>query len=109
MLDLPRTGAPRLIEAVAEEYATLSPNRAIAALVPAFIVAQIGIQYGVPVSFNEIIISAIIGSGLAMEEGITNIDRRKVYFTVAAWIVSLVGAFLTTYVLVSVVGDAGVP
>lgn len=103
------TGAPRLIEAVAQEYATLSPNRAIAALVPAFIVAQIGIQYGIPVSFNEIIISAIIGSGLATEGGISNIDRRKVYFTVAAWIVSLVSAFLVTYLLVSVIGDIGIP
>lgn len=90
------TGAPRLIEAVAKEYATLSYSRSIAALIPAFIVAQIGIQYGVPVSFNEIIISAIIGSGLA-EGGAGDVSPRKLYLTIAAWIASLVGAFTVTY------------
>lgn len=99
------TGAPRLIEAVAEEYASLSLNRAIAALVPAFIIAQIGIQYGVPVSFNEIIIAAIIGSGLAADEGMEAVSPRKIYFTVIAWFLSLVGAFAITYGLVHIVGD----
>lgn len=102
------TGAPRLIEAVAKEYASLSPNRAIAALVPAFMVAQIGIQYGVPVSFNEIIIAAIIGSGLASEEGIGALSPRKINFTIAAWIISLVGAFAVTYGLVRAIGDVTV-
>ena len=90
------TGAPRMIEAVAKEYATLSHSRSIAALIPAFVVAQIGIQYGVPVSFNEIIISAIIGSGLA-EGGATDVSPRKLYLTVVAWVASLVGAFAVTY------------
>lgn len=103
------TGAPRLIEAVAKEYAALSTNRAIAALVPAFLVAQIGILYGVPVSFNEIIIAAIIGSGLTAEEGISAINPRKMYFTVAAWIISLIGAFAITYGLVYLMGDMVVP
>ena len=102
------TGAPRLIEAVAEEYASLSPHRAIAALVPAFIVAQVGIQFGIPVSFNEIIIAAIVGSGLAAEEGIEGVGRRKLAFTVAAWVASLVGALGITYGLVTVVGDVPV-
>ncbi len=90
------TGAPRLIEAVAKEYATLSHSRSVAALLPAFIVAQIGIQYGIPVSFNEIIISAIIGSGL-VEEGVGDVSPQKLYFTIVAWIMSLVSAFLVTY------------
>ena len=103
------TGSPRLIEAVAKEYAALSTNRAIAALVPAFLVAQIGILYGVPVSFNEIIIAAIIGSGLAAEEGISAISPRKMSFTVAAWIISLIGAFAITYGLIYLMGDMVVP
>lgn len=90
------TGAPRLINAVAREYASLTLSRSIAALLPAFIVAQIGIQYGVPVSFNEIIVSAIIGSGLA-KGGAGAVSPRKLYFTVAAWLASLVGSFTVTY------------
>lgn len=93
------TGAPRLIEAVANEYATLSHSRSIAALIPAFIVAQVGIQYGVPVSFNEIIISAIVGSGLA-DGGDADVSPWKLYVTIAAWVASLVGAFAVTYGIV---------
>lgn len=101
------TGAPRLIEAVAKEYATLSQRRSIGALIPAFVVAQIGIQFGVPVSFNEIIISAIIGSGLT-EGGAGDVSPRKLYLTVVAWIVSLVGAFGATYGVVHQLVDWGV-
>ena len=75
---------------------------------PAFLVAQIGIQFGIPVSFNEIIIAAIVGSGLAADEGIEGVGRRKIAFTVAAWVASLVGALAITYGLVSAVGDAPV-
>lgn len=101
------TGAPRLIEAVAKEYAALSPSRSIAALIPAFIVAQVGIQYGVPVSFNEIIISAILGSGLA-EGGAGDVSPRKLYLTLAAWVLSLVGAFAATYGVVHLLTGWGI-
>lgn len=100
------TGAPRLIEAVAKEYATLSHSRSIAALLPAFIVAQIGIQYGIPVSFNEIIISAIIGSGL-VEDGVGDVSPRKLYLTLIAWILSLVSAFIVTYGIVRYLANSG--
>lgn len=76
---------------------------------PAFIVAQIGILYGVPVSFNAIIITAIIGSGLAAEEGIAADSPRKMYFTVAAWILSLISVFAITYGLIHLMGDMVVP
>ena len=101
------TGAARLIEAVAMEYATLSPSRSIAALVPSFLLAQVAIAYGVPVSFNEIIIAAIVGSGAA--SGATGeVNPRKLYLTVAAWVGSLVGAFAATYALVRLLVGAGV-
>ena len=99
------TGAPRLIRAVANEYATLSHSRSIAALIPAFMVAQIGIQYGVPVSFNEIIISAIVGSGLA--DGGDAVSPWKLYVTIVAWVLSLVGAFVVTYGVVDRLGSWG--
>jgi PiT family inorganic phosphate transporter len=93
------TGSPRLIEAVAREYATLSLSRSIAALVPAFLLAQIAIAYGVPVSFNEIIIAAIVGSGAATGDA-DEVNPRKLYLTIAAWVGSLVGAFAVTYAIV---------
>ena len=101
------TGAARLIEAVAMEYATLSPARSIAALVPSFLLAQVAIAYGVPVSFNEIIIAAIVGSGLATGTA-DEVDSRKLYLTVAAWVGSLVGAFAVTYALVRLLVGAGI-
>jgi PiT family inorganic phosphate transporter len=101
------TGSARLIEAVAMEYATLSPSRSIAALVPSFLLALVAIAYGVPVSFNEIIIAAIVGSGLATGAA-DGVNPRKLYLTVAAWVGSPVGAFAVTYALVRLLVGAGV-
>ncbi|WP_181684631.1 inorganic phosphate transporter [Halorhabdus salina] len=81
------TGAPRMITALSQEYASLGPRRSIATLVPAFLIAQIAVLLGVPVSFNEIIVSGIVGSGLAV--GGADVSRRKLAVTVLAWIGSL--------------------
>ncbi|MFB6200521.1 MAG: anion permease [Halorhabdus sp.] len=82
------TGAPRMITALSQEYASLGPRRSIATLVPSFLIAQIAVLLGVPVSFNEIIVSGIVGSGLAV--GGADVSRRKLTVTVLAWIGSLV-------------------
>jgi len=84
------TGAPRLLQAVAREYSELGERRSIAALVPGFITAQAAIAMGVPVSFNHIIISSVIGSGLVV--GSAGVSARKIGVTVAAWLATLVGA-----------------
>ena len=81
------TGAPRMIKAISQDYSSLGPRRSIAALIPSFIIAQIAILYGIPVSFNEIIVSAVIGSGLAAGAG--GVSRRKVGYTLLAWTGSL--------------------
>ncbi|QGN07045.1 inorganic phosphate transporter [Halorhabdus sp. CBA1104] len=81
------TGAPRMITALSQEYASLGPRRSIATLVPSFLIAQIAVLLGVPVSFNEIIVSGIVGSGLAV--GGADVSRRKLLVTVLAWIGSL--------------------
>jgi PiT family inorganic phosphate transporter len=47
------------------------------------------------VSFNEIIVSAIIGSGYAA--GGSGVSRRKMLFTVLAWIGSLAVALAVGY------------
>ena len=79
------TGAPRMIKAVAQDYSSLGPRRSIAALIPAFVIAQIAILFGIPVSFNQIIVSAIVGSGAAAKGG-PGVSREKIGYTILAWI-----------------------
>ncbi|WP_410765897.1 anion permease [Haloferax sp. DFSO60] len=81
------TGAPRMIKALAQDYSTLGPRRSIAAMIPSFAIAQTAVALGVPVSFNEIIVSAIIGSGYAA--GSAGVSKRKMLYTVLAWVGSL--------------------
>ncbi len=95
------TGAPRMIKAIAQDYSSLGPRRSIAALIPSFMIAQIAVEFGIPVSFNEIIVSAIVGSGYAA--GNAGVSRRKMGYTVLAWIGSLAGSFLIAYGLYSVI------
>ncbi|MBC5793556.1 MAG: inorganic phosphate transporter [Nanohaloarchaea archaeon] len=90
--------SPRIIKAVSYDYSNIGPRRSIASLLSAAFLAQIGIFYGVPISFNEAIIAAVIGSGLV--EGGSSVDGRKLGRTVLAWI----GAFLLAGVLTFAVG-----
>ncbi len=85
----------RMIKALTQDYSTLGPRRSIAALVPSFIIAQAGIVLGVPMSFNEIFISAIAGSGLAAGRG--EVSGGKLGYTALAWIGSLVGGAVASY------------
>jgi len=89
------TGAPRMIKALAQDYSSLGPRRSIAALIPSFAIAQIAVFFGIPVSFNEIIVSAIVGAGYA--GGSSGVSRRKMVFTVLAWIGSLALALGVSY------------
>jgi len=83
-------GSPRLLQAVSREYSQLGVRRSIAALVPGFIIAQVAIALGIPISFNNIIISSVIGSGLVV--GSAGVSGRKIGVTVAAWLVTLVAS-----------------
>ena len=89
------TGAPRMIKALSQDYSSLGPRRSIAALIPAFAIAQTAVFFGIPVSFNEIIVSAIIGSGYAA--GTSAVSREKMVKTVLAWVGSLAVAFGAAY------------
>ncbi|SDK03209.1 inorganic phosphate transporter, PiT family [Halovenus aranensis] len=93
------TGAPRMIKSLAQDYSSLGPRRSIAALVPSFLIAQVAVLLGVPVSFNEIVVSAIIGSGAAVGGG-DAVSPRKILFTVGAWAGSFVFALAAGYVAV---------
>lgn len=94
-------GAPRMIKALAQDYSSLGPRRSIAALIPAFLIAQTAILFGIPVSFNEIMVSTIVGSGYAVGEN--TVSRRKMLRTILAWIGSLVLAFVLGYGLIATV------
>ncbi len=80
--------SPRIIRAISFDYSNIGPRRSFAALTTAAVLAQVGIFYGIPISFNEAIIAAVIGSGLV--EGTSNTDSTKIARTAAAW----TGAFL---------------
>ena len=90
------TGAPRMIKAISQDYSNLGPRRSIAALIPSFAIAQSAVFFGIPVSFNEIIVSAIVGSGYAATSG-SGVSGRKMLFTVLAWVASLVIALVVGY------------
>ena len=83
-------GAPKLLQATSREYAQLGARRSIAALVPGFIIAQLAIALGIPISFNNIIISGVIGGGLA--GGSAGVSRRKIGVTLAFWLITLVAS-----------------
>ncbi|WP_137283373.1 inorganic phosphate transporter [Halorussus salinisoli] len=88
-------GAPRLLQATSREYAQLGIRRSIAALVPGFVIAQLAIALGIPISFNNIIISGVIGGGLA--GGSAGVSRRKIGVTLAFWLVTLVTSVAVGY------------
>jgi PiT family inorganic phosphate transporter len=91
-------GAPRMIKALARDFSSLGPRRATAALIPAFAIAQTAVLFGIPVSFNEIMVSAVVGSGYAA--GGDRTSTGKILYTIAGWVVSLVLSFGLAYGLV---------
>jgi len=90
-------GSPRLLQAVAREYSNLGVRRSIAALVPGFLIAQAAIVLGVPISFNNIIISSVIGSGLV--EGTGGVSGRKIGVTLAVWVSTLLASGVVGFAL----------
>jgi len=95
-------GAPRLLQATSREYAQLGIRRSIAALVPGFVIAQLAIALGIPISFNNIIISGVIGGGLA--GGSAGVSRRKIGVTLAFWVITLAASIGVGFGLYRVFG-----
>ncbi|GAB7094748.1 inorganic phosphate transporter [Halolamina litorea] len=96
------TGAPRMIKALSQDYSSLGPRRSIAALIPSFAIAQVAVAFGIPVSFNEIIVSAIVGSGFAA--GGAGVSRKKMLFTVLAWVGSLALSLAVSFGVMTAIG-----
>ena len=90
-------GAPRLLQATSREYAQLGIRRSIAALVPGFVIAQLAVALGIPISFNNIIISGVIGGGLAA--GSAGVSRRKIGVTVTFWLLTLASSVVVGFVV----------
>ncbi|MFT4957657.1 MAG: PiT family inorganic phosphate transporter [Halobacteriales archaeon] len=89
---------PRLVQAVSNEYASLGPRRSIAALIPAFLIAQLAIVLGIPISFNKVMIASIVGSGLATSSSNgSGVSPRKVGITIGSWVGSMLGAGILSY------------
>ncbi|GGN16798.1 inorganic phosphate transporter [Halarchaeum nitratireducens] len=98
---------PRLVQAVSNEYASLGPRRSIAALIPAFLIAQLAIVLGIPISFNKVMIASIVGSGLATRSsGGSGVSPRKVGVTIVSWVGSMVGAGIISYGLYDLLNAA---
>jgi phosphate/sulfate permease len=95
-------GAPKLLQATSREYAQLGVRRSIAALVPGFIIAQLAISLGIPISFNNIIISGVIGGGLA--GGAAGVSRRKIGVTLAFWLITLAASIAVGFGLYRLLG-----
>ncbi|WGI17694.1 inorganic phosphate transporter [Methanonatronarchaeum sp. AMET-Sl] len=91
------TGSPRIIQAVSREYSLLTYKNATAALLSASIIAHTGTFLGIPVSFNEIIIFSIIGSGLI--GGAEKISKQKLGKTIIVWTLALLSATIITYII----------
>lgn len=92
--------SPRLIQAVAREYASLGPKRSIAAFIPAFLIAQTAIALGYPISFNKVMISSIVGAGLVGGSSRSDgVSARKTGYTIGAWVGSMVGGGAISFAL----------
>lgn len=89
---------PRLVRAVSNEYATLGARRSIAALIPTFLIAQLAIVLGIPISFNKVMIASIVGSGLAASSSDgSGVSPRKVGIALGSWLGSIPGAGVISY------------
>ena len=87
--------AARMIKALSQDYSSLGPRRSVGVLIPSFVIAQVGIFYGIPMSFNEIFISAMLGTGYAA--GSETVSEKKMFYTALAWIGSLVFSFFVGF------------
>lgn len=87
--------SPRIIRAISFDYSNIGPRRSLAALLSSGLLAQVGILFGIPISFNEAIIASVIGSG--MVEGRSNSDPGKILRTAAAWSGAFVLAAAITF------------
>lgn len=64
-------------------------------------IAQTAILFGIPVSFNEIIVSSVVGSGYVAGTDVES--REKIINTVLAWTGSLTLSIVAGYTILWIV------
>lgn len=85
-----------MLNAVGRQYAVLGPRISLSVLATAIPLVQVVANVlGVPISYNHIIITSIIGCGLAGDRG--GVDARKFAGTVASWLATIAGSFVGAY------------
>ncbi|XGI82991.1 anion permease [Halorutilales archaeon Cl-col2-1] len=96
--------SPVMLNAVGRQYSDMGTRTSISILFSAIPLVQIVANVlGVPVSFNQIIINSIMGSGFAGDG--SSVDKKRMVYTVGAWIASLFASFGTAYGIYYVVFD----
>lgn len=89
--------SPRIIRSISYDYSSLGPRRSVAALGTAGILAQVGVLFGVPISFNEAVIASVIGSGMVSDRSTS--DKKKIGLTAAAWTSAFFLAGIITFLV----------
>ena len=85
------TGSPKIIHAVARDYADLGLRRSIAALVGTSLLAQGTPIIGIPISFNAAILGAVVSSGPAADK--TELGTNKLTTTLLSWVLTFSTSF----------------
>jgi PiT family inorganic phosphate transporter len=92
------TKSPVMLQAVGRPYASLGQRTSLAVLLTAIPMVQIiANTFGVPISYNHIIINSIAGCGFAGAGD--SVDTRKYAGTLASWVLTLIGSTGTAYLL----------
>lgn len=95
--------APRMIKSISQDYGSLGTRRSISALFSAFILAQLAVQFGFPISFNQIMISSIVGSSIGVNKGNESVDSQKIVFTILIWTLTIIVSYVLSYIFVSII------
>lgn len=95
------TGSPKIIHAVARDFADIGPRRSIAALAGTSILAQVAAMLGIPISFNAAILGGVIGSGFVSSE--KNIGFEKVVRTGFNWVLSFFLSFGLVFLITKLI------
>ncbi len=93
--------SPRVINAISYDYSNIGPRRSMVAIGTAAFLTQIGTLLGVPISFAQAIIMAVIGSGMATD--MSNVAGKKIFLTVIGWISAFIVALALSYTIANII------
>lgn len=94
---------PNIGTNISQDYGSLEPKHSISALFSAFILAQLTVQFGFPISFNQIMISSIVGSSIGVNKVNESVDSQKIVFTILIWTLTIIISCVLSYIFVSII------